>query len=594
MKTLAMTFILLLTAASNWAYTRPDKASQDTTANASMPMLLHSPKPTRFIQEQVHVMTDRELYMPTDTIWLNAWVVKATTKQPARYSNYLYVELRDAGGFLKKRVRLRTAAPGKFTGYLPLSEKLTSNTYTLVAYTYHMLCTDETLFFKKPIDIISPLDMNNGITLSSLRNHEETEHFRLVRRDSTVIVDFDIPEAGQYAASVTNVFMNPADSTSFITNTLPYMPLLYTDGNVPDSVLSFPYEQGSVVSGTVYGNFFTKKPQDNIEVNLIGISENYIDNTHTDKNGRFLFNVPDIFSTDDIAGYMVQARTRRAHTIKENITFDTLPFPEMLRTFVPEKNHFIRLSKQEVGADEQTLLWTSDKKYRRIIMLDDVTVTGSREASRKYNTFADKSICVDGDDGVIIHNFSELATMLGLRIEYDAHGLGHFVDTRVMSFNQSAASAASIVDVYVDGMSYPEYDIAMLDGMFPMDIVKRVDKLSPNQAMMLSERGFKTNYVLSIVLKNADEIAKSGSPYSNFRIAKQMACQKQADFKFTETHYAPPVIYWNPSVTAIQPNKARIVFRTPHTSRSFYRITLEGITDSGIPVHQEKYIKIAE
>ena len=573
---LVLSFLfLLLFSASCWAHTVSGKS-------------------VLFIQEQVHVMTDRELYMPTDTIWLKAWVVKAATKQKADYSSYLYVELRDAGGFLKKRVRLRADDYGQFSGYLPLSEKLMSNTYTLVAYTYHMLCTDETLFFKKPIDVITPSDMNKGLTVSSLRNRKEIEHFQLVRRDSVMTVDFDVPGPGQYAASVTNVSMNPVDSASFVTNTMPYIPLLFTDGDVPDDVLTFPYEQGSVVSGTVYGNFFTKKPQDNIEVNLIGMTKKHFDNTHTDKNGRFMFNVPDIFSDNDVAGYMVQARTNRAHLIKDNITFDSLPFPAILRTFVPTKRHFVRLPQEQKVVDEQTMLWAADKKYRKIVMLDEVTVKGNKRSPRDHNDFADRSFCIDDEHGPLVHNFSELAAMLGLRIEYDSYGLGHFVSTHVMSFNQSAASAASIVDVYVDGMSVPDYDITMLDGMFPMDIIKRVDKLSPGQAMTLSERSFKSNYVLNIILKNADELAKSGSSYANFRIAKQIPCQRPAVFTLSETRYAPPVLYWNPSVATTSSNKACIEFKTPSVPRALYRITIEGITDSGIPFHQEKYIKTAK
>lgn len=535
-------------------------------------------------------MTDRELYMPSDTIWFNAWVVKAATKQKAKYSNYLYVELRDAGGFLQKRVRLRTSAPGKFVGYLPLSEKLKSNTYTIVAYTYHMLCTDETLFFKKPIDIITPTDMNNGITLSSLRNRKSIEDSQLVRADSTVVIDFDIPEEGQYAASVTNVSLNPTDSASFITNILPYMPNIYTKGKIPESVASFPYEQGSIVSGTVYGNFFTKKVQKYLDVSLVSISDKHFDKTKTDKNGHFSFDVPDIFSESDTVGYMVQATTK--HTIKNNITFDALPFPETLKTFVPGKDHFVHLTKQEIADDEQIIKWATDDKYRNIIMLDEVTVKGHTQMSRTHNAYADKSICIGGENGMNIHSFRDLAPYLGLRIENDEYGMYHFIDPLDMGMSLNTKAKSSQVDVYVDDMELPEYDISMLDGMFPMDIVMRVDKLSSGQTMHLSGRGFKANCVLNIILKNPEELALTDKLSSNFRITKQMACQTQKDFILSKTEYAPPVIYWNPYVSITNAKKASVVFKAPNVSNSIYRVMLEGISDSGTPIHQEKYIQI--
>lgn len=539
----------------------------------------------QFPQEQVHIMTDRELYMPTDTIWLRVWTIDAETKQKSLYSNYVYVELRDAGGFLKNRVRLRADNEGNFYGYIPLHEKLTSNTYTLVGYTYHMLGSDELLFYKKPIDIITPTDMFNGITLSSLRNRKEIEDTQHIKANTSVTIDFDIPEKGQYAASVTNIAINPSDSALFITNTLPYVPHIYSEDNITNTLSKplslYPFEQGSVISGTVYGTVFTKKPQKNLNASIVGISNKYYDETKTNEEGRFSFNVPDIFSDKEEVGYMVQVRSK--HSTKENIVFDPQPFPETLISFVPRSNHFVHLKKQEIADNELIKLWTTDSRYTKTIILDEVTVKGQTQKLRTYNPYAERSICVNDYYGKKFYSFRELGSYLALSTETE-DGHTYFCES----------IKRTKVDVYVNDLMLYNYDINTLDGMFPMDMIMRVDLMSPFQALHLSGRSFKSNYILQIILKNDEEMGLTNNFFANFRIAKILPCQERAEFKLNKTEYAPPVILWNPTVRSTADHKAHVTFMTPDAPKSTYRVLLEGITDSGTPVHQEKYIKIEE
>ena len=48
-----------------------------------------------FPQEKVHIMTDRELYHPGDTIWMRAWLVEGESLKPRyRSSRFVYSDMR--------------------------------------------------------------------------------------------------------------------------------------------------------------------------------------------------------------------------------------------------------------------------------------------------------------------------------------------------------------------------------------------------------------------------------------------------------------------------------------------------------------------
>ena len=57
-------------------------------------------------QEKVHIMTDRNLYVGGDTIWLRPFIVDGLTMKPALFSRFLYVELLSQTDSLVYRAKL--------------------------------------------------------------------------------------------------------------------------------------------------------------------------------------------------------------------------------------------------------------------------------------------------------------------------------------------------------------------------------------------------------------------------------------------------------------------------------------------------------
>ena len=109
-----------------------------------------------FPQEKVHVMTDKPRYMAGDTIWLRAWVVDAATHQPVNASQFVYIELQNPLDTVVTRIKLRQRN-GVFSGHVPLQADMAEGAYQLTAYTMFMQSLGEAYFFKRRIEVTSPL-----------------------------------------------------------------------------------------------------------------------------------------------------------------------------------------------------------------------------------------------------------------------------------------------------------------------------------------------------------------------------------------------------------------------------------------------------
>lgn len=89
----------------------------------------------QFPREKVYVQTDRDTYLPGETIWLKGYLVNAATNSADSASQILYVDLINV---LTKRVLLTAnlqASAGYAPGYLTLPDSLPAGTYQFRAYT---------------------------------------------------------------------------------------------------------------------------------------------------------------------------------------------------------------------------------------------------------------------------------------------------------------------------------------------------------------------------------------------------------------------------------------------------------------------------
>ena len=533
-----------------------------------------------FPQEKVFVMTDRELYLTGDTVWLRAWVVDGQTYQRSPYSEYLYVELRDMAASLVKRVRLKADQDGLFTGYLDLDASLHSNSYTLVAYTYYMVGMSELFFFKKIVDVLDPDDVLKGLTTKSLKEQTAPEDVTLVNGGSRIRVSLPVPQGSRYGVSVTNLSMNPRISDHLITQNLPSQRNLFEAQDItPDWQFVKPrqaVEQGNVMSGTVYGNFFTKKPQKNVAVTVVGHNNKFFKQTVTDEQGRFLVDLPNRLGMNE---FLVQARSK--HTVKTNITFDQLALPDTILPLRPGRGHFVKANVVDGKAalEDNTRDWASLGRMRRTVLLDAVEVKGrKRDEGPKPSDWATRVQYIDNEDGVTFTTYMQLLFYMGCDIR----------DDRVFFHNKG-------VSIYVDDFPQMDADISFLESCYPIETVKFVEVLDATASLALMGRGTDSNpYVLHVHLKTGQELAEATSADRDFKTYRCDGGQQPKKHGFIADSASPssPLIMWNAARMVTPDGVLSFDLPVPDNSGAIYRIVAEGISPDGQPVCVEKYLKV--
>lgn len=140
------------------------------------------------LQEKIYAHTDRDFYVPGETIWFALYYVDGTWLKPASLSRLAYVELLNAAHqpVLKTKIPL---AQGRGAGSFELPPDLPSGQYTFRAYTNWMRNTGADYFFEKPLTLINCFD----------------EHLP-ARPDSVIQYDCQFfPEGGNLVAGIESI-----------------------------------------------------------------------------------------------------------------------------------------------------------------------------------------------------------------------------------------------------------------------------------------------------------------------------------------------------------------------------------------------------
>ncbi|MBQ7791009.1 MAG: hypothetical protein IJ377_01800 [Rikenellaceae bacterium] len=147
MKRLFILLITLITAATATAQQIP----QDRLLDGFARMYANS------LQEKVYVMTDKPYYSAGERIWIRGWVVDAVSHTGQTPTNYLYVDLIDAGDNLVQRIKIKRDSTG-FSNAIDLPSDIKAGSYSLVAFTQWQTNWSEDFFFRRRIEIGNSID----------------------------------------------------------------------------------------------------------------------------------------------------------------------------------------------------------------------------------------------------------------------------------------------------------------------------------------------------------------------------------------------------------------------------------------------------
>lgn len=109
------------------------------------------------LQEKVYLMTDKPYYSAGERIWIRGWVVDAVSHTGQTPTNYLYVDLIDAGDNLVQRIKIKRDSTG-FSNAIDLPSDIKAGSYSLVAFTQWQTNWSEDFFFRRRIEIGNSID----------------------------------------------------------------------------------------------------------------------------------------------------------------------------------------------------------------------------------------------------------------------------------------------------------------------------------------------------------------------------------------------------------------------------------------------------
>ncbi|KAB7727051.1 TonB-dependent receptor plug domain-containing protein [Rudanella paleaurantiibacter] len=108
----------------------------------------------QYPREKVYLQTDRDVYVPGETIWLKGYLFDGILHNVDSVSRVLYVDLIDARkSEVVQQIKLK-ATQGQAPGQLALPDSLPTGTYLLHAYTSWMRNFPEAYYFSKTLTLI--------------------------------------------------------------------------------------------------------------------------------------------------------------------------------------------------------------------------------------------------------------------------------------------------------------------------------------------------------------------------------------------------------------------------------------------------------
>ncbi len=106
----------------------------------------------KFPQEKIYIHYDKPYYLAGETIWFKAYIT--SSNQPTSISKTLYAELLDEKGMVVQKKVMPIIAGGAAADFT-LPEKINDHKYFVRSYTAWMLNFDSSLFYLKPLALIT-------------------------------------------------------------------------------------------------------------------------------------------------------------------------------------------------------------------------------------------------------------------------------------------------------------------------------------------------------------------------------------------------------------------------------------------------------
>lgn len=536
-----------------------------------------------FPQEKLHIMTDRELYRPGDTIWMRAWVVEGETLRPRyRGSRFVYSDLRDEMDKAVKWVKIKERE-GRFVGQMVIPKELASGDYTLTGYTYYLLDIAEEFIFRKTIHILAEKDVQQGYTVRPLYEGYRPEapviqtNYSYFRRDTLTRVTFEVPDSTWLSISVTDDSMTPVDTTVSLFSMLPQVPDFFSLESVASDSLfyrpRFPLERTQNIVGRLTHSV-GKRPY---KAQLMNLTKPDIAITEIDNNDYFFFRNID-FPDSTLFGIMVFSANGKQ--IKE---FELESFsPPLIISHLPSdaKHFYVKQTRDTIVPDTTSTASETELDEKKKKLEEKVkTMLRSSEPDDIYTRSAMKSRYTATLSEFKYYDIKEMIlkfdgiTFEGDVAKYSSDGkhvpVRFVVNTTEMPIEQDSL-----------GKYLPQKAL-----LFPVEIVYAVDFIHPDIARTIGRTDYPDSPIIRIDLKNLDEIIFQAGVNSALKLTMPLGYNKRFTFPNNRLTRAPRATrFWNPEVFSGSKGQVTLDLPLPINYHTTYTLRAEGITPDGNPV----------
>lgn len=104
-----------------------------------------------FDSEKLYIHSDKDAYLPGDTIWFRGYLINSSYLSKVPLSNYIYVEL--YSDTLISRVKIKCSDKG-YAGYLPIKKDVSPGNYVIQGYTKNMQNFPAEFAFQKKVVVL--------------------------------------------------------------------------------------------------------------------------------------------------------------------------------------------------------------------------------------------------------------------------------------------------------------------------------------------------------------------------------------------------------------------------------------------------------
>ena len=340
---------------------------------------------------------------------------------------------------------------------------------------------------------------------------------------------------------------------------------------------TFPIETGAEISGTVK-SVLLDKPAKNIKVNITSLKNNYIEDTKTDKDGRFYFydEFPD--STLFIVGTVQKSDRKRMEMILDKQTF-----PERTLFAVP----YTEMDRMQFAkyADKDEMQYINEGVIR-VYKLEEVTITAQRKPPRESAFYSEPNNSITEEE--IEQYVGTSISSLLLRIP-GVNVLNGKIEIRGSTSFNDIDPLLVVDDVPVKNIQ----EIVDIEDFVNLRDIAQIDVLKGPSTTVFGLRGAAG---VIIIFTKKGENAKEYPPF-NVRAFSPLGYQQPIEFyapKYDTSEKqnvtAPDLrktIHWQPVVQTGSDGIASFDFYTADKATT-YTVVIEGLTNDGSIIRKEE------